>query len=448
MLTKLWQKINNKHFFSLSGNASVSLLAMVSFAIIYRVLPSDAAIGAWVFFQTLFTLLETFRSGFLNTAIITFYAGNTDARKQEVIASCWYIGGIITFGLTAITLVCNFLQPLIDNQGVKLFLWWGGLTFITGLPAFIAAGLVQAQNKFDRFLYIRFSNQALFISFLLFIHWQYGVTLQWVAIANITSNAIVSIACLLLGWSGIEHIKYKTKQCVKELYDFGKYSFGSYLSSSLFRVTDNMIINFMLGDRALAIYNLGVRLMEVVEIPLRSFAATGMSELAACFNQNDKNAFVNTLRKYIGLVTTALLPALVMAVLLAGFVIPLIGGNKNIDATGIQQASNVMRIYMTFALLYPADRFYALGLDVIKKPKINFMKVLAMLAANVIADFVGVYFFGSIYGIALGTLMPILIGLLVGYKYLQQYQPFNFWSVFTTGPYELKQLVLKMLGKR
>jgi len=259
-----------------------------------------------------------------------------------------------------------------------------------------------------------------------------------VVIANLIAAIITSFFTLIFRWTQVATIVNRSKACVKELYAFGKYSFGSYLSSSLFRTTDNFIINTLLGPAALAVYNLGIRLMEIVEIPLRAFVATALPELSTAYNQQDKNGVIYATQKYIGMLTIALVPACLAAVLLADVAINIIGGPKYLNT----EAANVLRIYMAFALMYPLDRFFAVALDVIKMPKINFYKVLAMLAANVLADYFGVLLFGNIYGIAMGTFFPILIGTLIGYYYLNKYQPFTFFSIFKIG-YEATNTIIK-----
>ena len=74
MVAKLFSKLNNKHFLSLAGNGAMSVLAMITVAVLYRVLTVEE-IGYWFFFQTVAILLDTFRTGFLQIALVKFYTG-------------------------------------------------------------------------------------------------------------------------------------------------------------------------------------------------------------------------------------------------------------------------------------------------------------------------------------------------------------------------------------
>lgn len=199
----------------------------------------------------------------------------------------------------------------------------------------------------------------------------------------------------------------------------------------------------MLGPAPLAVYNLGQRLMEIVEIPLRSFVSTSIPSLSAAFNRNNKNEVICIMKKYTGMLTVALIPVCIVAFLFADTAIGLIGGGKYSNTN----AANVFRIFMLFALLVPADRFFGLTLDVIHRPEINFIKVLIMLAGNIIADFAFIYIFGNIYGVALATAVPVLTGVIIGHWALSKYAPFKLTDVLITGYEEVGELIQKTYQK-
>jgi O-antigen/teichoic acid export membrane protein len=428
MALQLLQKLKNKHFLSLAGNGIMSVLGMLNMIILYRALPVES-IGMWVFFLSILLLVDTFRSGFLTTAFIKFYAGASPERAREVVGSAWYIGGGITTILVLLNVPAYFFISYLSNPSIILFVKWFGIIYIASLPYFIASCVVQAEQRFDHLLYIRFSSQGIFILFVIFMALTKTATLQNIIYAYLGGAGLTSLFTIFMGWARVSSFQYRTPACIREIFHFGKYSVGTTLSSNLFGTSNTMIINFMLGPSALAVYNLGQRLMEIIEIPLRSFAATGMPELSAAYNAGNKAWVIDTMKRYTGLITVALIPVCLGAVAFADVAIAIIGGSKYEDS----EAANIMRIFMTFALLYPMDRFFALTLDVIHQPKINFIKVLVMLAASVSFSFIGVFITNSIYGVALAGLIPTLIGVGVGYWGLNRFQPFNIFSILTSG---------------
>lgn len=440
MIAKFMAKVNNKHFLSLAGNGVMAGLAMLTLSILFRAL-TKVDIGYWFFYQTLFVLLDTFRTGFLQIALITFYTGTDQARSKIVLGSIWFLAILITLILGAINL---FIFPFIgffDNPAFVITIQWFGITFLATLPASIASWILQADQRFDRLLFLRVINQGSFIFGVLVLVFLHKASLQNLLLINFIANSLVSIVTLLLGWTQIASIVNRTRDCIKEIYHFGKYSVGSTISANLLRSSDTFIITFLLGPAVLAIYNIPVRLMELIEIPLRSTISTGMSSLAKAYNRNNLKEVGYILQKYAGTLTVAFIPVAFIAMLLADFGVGLLGGGKYIHT----EAANVYRIMMIFAVFYPIDRFIGVSLDIIHQPRINFIKVLLMLLMNIVGDFVGILLFGNIYGVALGNLFPLCIGIFFGYYHLNKLVKFKLKNIFIFGFIQVRKLLRKAI---
>jgi O-antigen/teichoic acid export membrane protein len=154
------------------------------------------------------------------------------------------------------------------------------------------------------------------------------------------------------------------------------------------------------------------------------------------------------MKKYIGMITFMLIPIVLFGWLLADIPIYIIGGGKYLHTP----AANVFRIFLAFSIIYPADRFFALTIDVINKPKINFYKLLVMLAANIIFNYLGLLVFPNVYGVTLSSIAPYLVGVTVGYYTLNNWRKFSFPDIFVVGWRETKMALAgakeKFLHKR
>lgn len=433
--SNFFAKFNNKHFFSLAGNVIMSGLSIIIMGILYRCLPNKAEMGNWVFFQTMFVLVEMFRTGFLTTATIKFYAGTEKERSAEVIGSAWALATGITFGLLLLNIPALLLVNVVKIEGLSFFLKWFGISYLFSLPSFIANCVMQAEARFDRLLTMRMVNQLSLLVFIIVLVFMHRLTLETLVYSNLLSLFLTSMFVLFKGWTNLWAWKYKTRNAITQLYHFGKYSVFGNISSYLLRGSDIFIISATLGAEAVAKYNIGLKLMEVIEIPLRSFIATAMPSLSAAYNRGLKTEMIYGMKKYAGLLTIALIPVCIASLVFAGVAVYLINGGRDM------QAANVLRIFMTFSLLFPADRFIALGLDVIHKPNINFLKILAMLAVNIVTDFAGIAIFGNIYGVALATVFPVIVGIWIGYWSLRKYENFTLLQIPAVGYAELKILL-------
>lgn len=442
MVAKLFSKLNNKHFLSLAGNGAMSVLAMITVAVLYRVLTVEE-IGYWFFFQTVAILLDTFRTGFLQIALVKFYTGTNLQRSKEVIGSVWFLAILITTTLGLINLLFFPFTHLMSDKAILLIIYWFGITFLAELPVSITSWILQADQRFDRLLVLRIVRQGGFIVLITTFILIGKMNLQTVFIVNVVSSLFSSIIAILLGWSKIKFIFSKTKSCVREIFHFGKYSVGTTISANMLRSADTFIVAYMLGPAAVAIYNLPGRLMEIIEIPIRSTLATAMSSLANAFNKGNKREVTYILQKYAGTLTIAFIPVAIGALLFADIATSLLGGGKYIGT----EAGNLLRIMMVLAVFYPIDRFIAVSLDIIHQPKANFVKVLLMLMVNVIGDFVGIYLTGNLYGAAIATSLPLMVGIFYGYYCFNKLIPFKLSMIFTSGIINIRNLVRNYIFK-
>src|SRR5258708_7481196 len=109
MLNKVFSKLTNKHFLSLAGNGSMAVLIILTYSLLYRTL-TEVEMGYWVFFQFAFILIDTFRTGFLQTPIVKFFAGVDLERSLEVAGSVWFVafwttGIFVAFDIVALGLL-------------------------------------------------------------------------------------------------------------------------------------------------------------------------------------------------------------------------------------------------------------------------------------------------------------------------------------------------------
>ena len=134
MIKKLVRQLNNKHFLYLAGNGAMSVLAMITVAVLYRALTVEE-IGYWVFFQTVAVLLDTFRTGFLQVALVKFYTGTQNERAKEVLGSVWFLAIVITAVLGLINLLFVPFKSYFDNPAILVIIQWFGWSFLSTLPS-------------------------------------------------------------------------------------------------------------------------------------------------------------------------------------------------------------------------------------------------------------------------------------------------------------------------
>lgn len=436
------KKIVNKHTISLLSNAAMPVIGMLVLSLMAHNL-HKADFGNYIFFLIVFTLADTFRTGFMQTSVIKFYAGASKKRAINVAGSAWSIGFILTLSLVII----NFLVYLFfksSNPDVVATIKWFGIIYLCTLPSAIASWLLPAEERFDKLLILQLVNQIGFLLCVLGLIFMHNINFQTVIYCYLANNIFTSLVCIFTGWSKIHTIKYKTKQSMKELVHFGKFSVGTTLVSTLLSSSDTFIIKSKFPVELVGVYYIPQRLLEIFQIPIRSFIATAMPELSSAVYRKDQAGVAIIMKRYAGMLTVLFIPIAIAAFILGGIVIHILFGKKfdNTDAVSI------FRIFICYVMLLPIDKFFGITLDIIGKPHLNMIKVILMLIVNVLGDFIGIYLFHSLYGVAIASLFTFLTGAIFGYWQLKKHLNFTVTDIFILGYQELKEIVMHLLHKK
>ncbi|GGG98246.1 hypothetical protein GCM10007415_37270 [Parapedobacter pyrenivorans] len=427
----------NKYVLSLLSNGSSALIGMLTLTLLFRYLSLND-MGEYSFFLTVLLFFDTFRSGFLSTAFINFYAGEGPVKKDKIAGAAW----IIAICITSIFLLVNGIAYLfvdrVEDSSIRLFLQYFGVIYLFSLPFFMANCVLQARQQFDRLLALNLTNQGSLMVFIIVAILIGELTVVHVIYCYMASNLLSSGIAIACRWTLISKIRLVSKPYIRELFNFGKYSVGTSITATLMNLSGTFIIKFLLGTAALAVYNAGSKLIQIVELPLRSVVFAAMPTMSEAYNQGDRAGVLRMTQKYIGLFSFALLPVCVATIFFADYAILLLAGEKYVGT----EAPNLLRIYMIITLLYPAERFLALTIDVFRLPKINFIKVVIMVAVGVLTCFVAVYATKSIYAATLSSAVSIVIGLVFGFLALARNRlPIPLLGILQLSSFEIQRLL-------
>lgn len=436
------KKIVNKHTISLLSNASMPLIGMVVLSLMAHNL-HKADFGNYIFFLQTFLLTDTFRTGFMQTSLMKFYAGASKRQAANVAGSAWHIGFIITIVFVIADLLL-YLFFKSGNPDVVATLKWFGVIYLCTLPSAIASWLLPAEEKFNKLLILQVVNQGGFLLCILTLIIFHQITFETVIKCYLANNIITSSVAIFAGWSKVRTIKFRTTKSMKELAHFGKFSVGTSLASTLLSSSDTFIIKAMFPVEFVGIYYIPQRLLEVFQIPIRSFVATAMPELSSAAHRGNNADVARIMKKYAGMLTVLLIPIAIVSFMIGGLVIHLLFGNK-FDHT---PAVTIFRIFICYVILIPIDRFFGVTLDIIGKPHLNMIKVILMLIVNITGDFIGIYLFHNLYGVAIASLFTFLTGAIFGYWQLKKHLNFTISDIFTLGYRELKEVVNHLLHKK
>jgi O-antigen/teichoic acid export membrane protein len=425
----------NKHTLSLASNAVMPIMGMVTVSLLARNL-SKPDFGNWILFLISYTIVNFSRGGFLQTALVKFCTGADKKRVLNVVGSTWILG--LTMA-TVVGFACFITHIFFTGAAsTEIIIKWFAIIFFSTLPSSVALWVLQAEERFGQIFILQLVGQCSFFVSVIILIILHQTHFEAVIYAYCSSAVLTSLISIVTGWAKINSIPHKTRAGIKDVANFGKYTIGTSISSYLLRGSDTFIIKFMFVNPAIVgVYYLPQRLMEVIEIPLRSFIATALPAMSAAIHKNDQQYMTHIMKKYAGILTILLIPLSIVAFIGADFIIELIGGSQFTQT----DAANVFRIFMCFAILLPVDRFFGITLDILNKPQLNLIKVVLMLVVNVVGDFIGIYLTHNLYGVAASSIFTFLAGIIYGYWALKKNLNFKFRDIFKIGLTETCLLV-------
>ena len=450
--------LKDANFLSLAGNLTTALASLFSYMILLRML-SIPDFGVWVLFTTPSSLIDMLRFGITKEALVRYLSGSTSEDKKYYLGSAWVVGLVILAGITIIlwTLALTIPQPL-RASGYSLFFIWYPLLGLVTLPWNYAWSIFQAEVDFGKIFWIRFFNLCSFLVILFVAYLYIKIDVKTVVFLYIATNLATSIFCIIKKWAGLQYIRRVSKVKVIEILKYGRYSMATRIGTSLLKGADSFIISFsaFLGPLGVALYAIPLKYIELVEIPLLSFATTAFPKLSKASMEGNREEFNRIYYAYTGPLVFLFFFIAIISLVFHNYFILIMGGHKYL--TLYPGISFVLISFIIYCVLLPLDRFTGVALDSLNRPDKNFQKVVVMTTANILGDIFAVFglhhFFPSwsvttiLLFVALASIIFAFIGLFIGYYFLKKEIDISFTKIFSEGIDFYKGLLIRIRQKK
>jgi O-antigen/teichoic acid export membrane protein len=443
--------VREDNFLSLTGNLVIAFFGIAGFAILARSF-SPEIFGQWVLFIAAGSFIEMFRFGITNTGLVRYLSGADEPFRIRLIGSNALIGSVATLVMATIIACCNgCFHDAIHNTGYELFFTWYPLLALLNLPWNNALVVLQADRKYGKILALKAINSGGFFIILLLNFFFFKMTLMEIVIANLIINAVTSFVSIAAGWDGFKYIRKSDAVTNKILLNFGKYTTFTLVGTNLLRSADTLIISLSpLGSAAVALYSIPLKLTELQQIPLRSFAATAFPKMSKASLLGKIEEVKLLFYTYAGALTYLFVFVSLFTFCFADYFVLFLAGKQYLQADPVSgfNAVTIVRVFSVYGLLLPIDRMTGIGLDSINKPNMNALKVLFMVIANIAGDLISIFIFKSLILVAVSSIIFTLLGIWVGMLFLNRELSLNYGGIFTSGISFYKSIFNKITGNR
>lgn len=401
-------------FLNVLQNFSGVFFGFASFYLLVRVLDNHD-FGAWVLFMSTITIVETIRNGLIQTALIRYVSSSPREEHARIIAASFVLGGMVTLLILLLSLAgAPFLSRLWKTpQLTQLFLIFN-LGFVVSLGLSLFNCVEQANLRFRGVFVTGLIRQALFFAFVgssyFFKHAIALTELVWVQVVSI------GISTLFAYYYTRHHFRLefsRTGHWLRQLFGYGKFGFGTSVSSLLSGTIDQMMLGAMLSPAASGAFNIAVRITNLIDVPTNAMAAIVFPQSARRMAEEGKEAVKYLYEKSVGTTLAILFPGVLFLYFFADWVIWIIAGDQYADSVAL------LRVTLLYCLLIPFGRQFGTILDSVGKTKITFQVVLITTLVNLGLNFILISKMG-VMGAAYATLFSNIIGFAIAQRILHR----------------------------
>lgn len=371
-----------------------------AFFLVVRLYPQDVY-GKWVLFLSATTFLEMARNGLIQNGLIKFLTVVETTEEEGRISTASIVLNAILTCFMILTLII-LAKPLSDLWNAPVILNLFFIYIITTVIILFQVHINFVQNAHLNFKGPMVSNTMrsgvyfALVAGVFFAVRQKGMALpplEWLAGFQIIGAIAGVIGTYVTGKKYLKFSKKLDWDWVHKMFNYGKYVFGTNLSTMLYKNTDKWMLGAILAGAtsgiSVAIYDVCIRINNLLEVPTQSIAQVVFPQGAKTAATGSKKEIKDLYERAVGGILALVIPASIFVLLFPSMILRIIAGAEYMDAV------NLLIITVFYALIFPFNNQFGTILDSVGKPKINFYFVVCSATLNVILN----YFFISKYGL-------------------------------------------------
>jgi len=388
-------------------NFSGVFFGFAGFYILVRVLDKQD-FGVWTLFMSVTTIVEAIRSGLIQNALVKYLSAAGKSEHGNIISSSFFISGMVTiFSIVVVAVFAPYLSRIWSSPQLIGLLYVYILVYIFSGIITQFNSIEQANFRFNGIFIAGFIRQASFFSFVLISYFlNFKLELIYLVWVQAISAFLSAAAAYLFVRHNLVFSKNIHKEWIGKLFGYGKYAFGTSVSSMLSGTVDQMMLGALLSPAASGAFNIAVRITNLIDIPGNAIAVVVFPQSSRRMEEEGKGAIKYLYEKSVGTTLALVLPGVLFLYFFSDFVIHFIAGEKYVDSIPLLQVT------LLYCLLIPYGRQFGTILDSIGKTRTTFLVVLGTTILNLGLNFLLISRIG-VMGAAYATLISNIAGFCV-----------------------------------
>lgn len=398
---------------------SIPLFGIMSTALLAHKVLTKTEMGVWVNFLVLTTFVEMFRGGLVRASLIKYINFSEKDSHLKIMSSAFFLNFIISFVISILLLV--------TSSGIEGFLRSPGLGFILNFYAFAMIILVFFSH-FEWLMYAHLAFKSLFYTYLV----RQGSTFVGFLIYYLTAGetdidglVYIYVGGILLGSVvGFSYMKYLfklkfifSKFWIKTLWNYGKFVFGSNVSTLVLKSADQFLLsNITSAPAVVASQNISIRIINIADIPSQVAGDILFPKNSRPEISENRSMTKYYFEKSVGASLSIIFPVLIVLVFFPKILILLLAGNEYLDAVPYLRLiafSIIIQVYMKqFGIIMDSSGF----------PRVNFWVVTIIAAIMIGFCYLFIprfHLLGAAYALLSTYFLGFILSMIILYKYFK-----------------------------
>ncbi|MEJ7769483.1 MAG: oligosaccharide flippase family protein, partial [Chitinophagaceae bacterium] len=405
-------------FITLLQRFSLFFFGLVGFFILTHYALDNGQIGVYALFQAIITMMEYIKMGLLRNALIKFiHDARFSNHLKKVQSASLFINILFSILVVIFFLLCsNWLSHLLKTPSLANMLHWGILLIILQVPFNHCEIVQQSHMRYKSTFFAYFLRQG--ILFVFIVSTLFGsvdqLTIVHLIWAQIISMIISSVYFLFASRTLIGKKFHLDKEIVSNLFQFGKFVFGTATLSHIYKFADHFVTAYAIGNPVLgkiyvSYYSVVSRISGVLDVPFMAVADVLFPKNAQAMASGGTGKVKYYFEKMVGTLTALIIPASIIILLVPRLVLEAIAG------PGYLEAVPILQVTMIFAFLRPFFNQFGYTMDSIGKPQINFIVNLVFLLLSLLSTYLSIQWFGGLMGAVYATTFNSIVGCMMFY---------------------------------
>lgn len=401
--------------YSLLEKASIPFFGLASFFIVVRAF-EQSEFGVWTLFISVSALLESVHNAFILTPFVKYYHTVSKAERKHIVAGSLILNSCIALSIALlILLLSGRIATIFDASSLAGILEM----HILHLPLIV--GVIQlnaffhANGAFNNSFKLSFVRRCTFFLYVLYsLLPGRDITMDSLVVAQIISSilSLILFSKILIGL--LRTVYSGWREWITTLFNYGKYTVSTNLTSVLFKNTDTWMLGVLLSPVSVALYNPAIRISGLIEVPTGALASYIYPKLSKLSTENQVKNFSATLERTIAVNLAVYLPVILVLSFTASFVIDMLVGSN------YAESASVLQITLLHALFIPIERHLGIAFNALGKPTFNFYLAVLRTIINVAMNYLLISAYG-IDGAAIATLVSYSSGAFISLLLIQQF---------------------------